>query len=158
MSYLDRQTKDIELPSGAKIRIRKFNGFDVADSGGLVMPSLVDGNASGDADAKATKQAVALAKKAILDCTGPMRFEDEELTIVDVPFCEQKPGEISLELVEQEDAQFIVDAVMEFSGFTGKEAAAAKTFREEPQAGLNGGPDKRSIRDESAGVPADVTA
>jgi len=137
MSYKERSRKTIKLPSGATITIRKLAGYDFAKLGDW--PLAFDrkpgnGSQSPTSDKKSFEFGVKMAKLILTDCTGPMTFEGETLCIVNKPFNDTTETELSIDELEQADAECIIDEVKRFSGM-GKEAAeTGRTFPEKPQA------------------------
>src|SRR5690348_15028986 len=105
MSYRDRLRKEIKLPSGATIVIHKLNTFNE--------PFLTARRKNGDGDPE-MESGVRLAKFALTNPgNGPLTFENEQLRIVDKP--EAGPGEITINELEQADADLIFKSVLEFS-------------------------------------------
>lgn len=124
MSYRDRLRKKITLPSGATIVIHKLNTFNEP----FLTPRR---RGEGDAD---LESGMRLTKFALTNPNnGPLLFEGEALRIVDKPKADA--GEITIEELEQADANAIFSEIIEFSGLTKAGQEARKTFPEGQEAG-----------------------
>jgi len=126
--------KQIELPSGAVCRVRKFSMFDLRSLGDMPT-SLVAVDAKGEQTTAQIDFGTKLARLALANCCSPiLTKEGGKVVIVDKPFHEIGDDEISVDEVETNDALAIVNAVCELSGFGQGAAVAASPFPDEPQA------------------------
>lgn len=118
MSYRDRLRKKIELPSGATIVIHKLNTFNE--------PFLTPRRRNGDGDVD-LESGMRLAKFALANPNnGPLIFGSESFRIVDKPVAGEM--EITIDELEQADADAIFKSVLEFSGMTKAGQEARDTF------------------------------
>jgi hypothetical protein len=107
--------KLIELPSGACVKVRALSMFDFSK-----------------VDAKNPEQ---IMRVALTRCTGKVRFaENDRRQIVDKHFDDADDlTEITIEELDQADAEAIVSAVFKLSG-VGKEASESlKPFPQEQE-------------------------
>jgi hypothetical protein len=123
MTYQDRQTQPLNLPSGATCRIRKLTAQDWLSAGERDLP-LLFARAGGatqlsTADPEAIALGIRLGHVALLRCCRRIVAEGQNLTLVEKPFTDCAAGELSLELLDQADAQAIIEAVFTFSGLSG---------------------------------------
>jgi hypothetical protein len=125
---MQKQTRKlIELPSGARVKIRPLSMFDF---------SKVD-----------TKDPEQIMRAALSNCTGKVRFsETDKRQIVDKHFDDSDDlTEITIEELQQADAEMIVAEVFKLSG-VGKEASESlKPFRQEPEKPGADSPDGNAI-------------
>ena len=140
MSYRDRTTRRLTLPSGATILVRKLAVGDF-QSLGKVPSTLGEADRLRLRDAKPETMTpadfdfiVKLTTLILTRCCGPLEFEGESLTLVDKPFAECADTEIAISQVEQADANEIVQAVNALSGMTKEAATKIRPFPEEPGA------------------------
>ena len=119
MNYRERSPsrKEITLPSGAVIQIKKLNAY--------ATPALAKRVADDEASYGAR-----LSIYILTDRTGPL----EGLKIVEK--VADEATEIAIEELDQADAEAIVSGVMEFSGLTKRAEEARATF---PEAGQTNG-------------------
>jgi len=152
----------ITLPSGGVCMVRKVSGRDFI-AGGLA-PVISElkiqraKRAAGPArteDAPIDMREVELVAKCqtmmLCRCVGEITFPgDEKVRIVDKPFDQCSDSEISIEEIDQEDANFLAATINRLSGLTKEAAVAAAPFPEgqAPAAGV--APDSEGIR-----LPAD---
>lgn len=117
MKYLNRTRKVIELPSGATAEIQKLNFYNQAL------------NDFGKKD-----EGVGISLFILTSKVSWLRFDGEECVIVNKRTKECAAGELSVDDLEQADAQAIVDGVMDFSGLTktGREAVATFPEKQNP--------------------------
>jgi len=125
------ETKLLKLPSGARVKVRCLSVFDFSRA------SVNDRND--------------VVRLILTRCTGSVRFSDSvRKKIVDKPNIDDldELTEISIEQLDQADAEMIVEEVSAISKI-GKEAAEhiAKPFPETTEATVNsGGPAGDEIR------------
>lgn len=126
-----RQT--LTLPSGATVLIRKMKGRDFLELGEA--PASIEKRAP---DAPALKPhelawLVASNNLILTRCTGPLCFPDgTKRVIVNKPFALTSEAEISIEELDDADAEAILTAVTAFSN-EGREAGRkALKFPSEP--------------------------
>lgn len=136
MSYRERTRQTVELPSGAKVTIRKLCGSDFLGVGNIPVALTVAAKANGEHSPSQAhiEYGVKLSTIMLTRCCGPIQFEGESLRIVNKPFAETGTGEISIEELEQADAEAIVQAITKFSGLGKEAAAAARPFPDGPEA------------------------
>jgi hypothetical protein len=103
MSYRDRTRKKVTLPSGATVFIRRFNARDFFEAGGD--PAKPDDQAVN----------VKLASRALSSCTWGFEFKGERFKITDKRTEDCAADELSIDDLEQADADSIMSAVLEFS-------------------------------------------
>lgn len=85
---------------------------------------------------KAFESLVSLTEVMLTNCCGPIEFPDgTRLKIVKKQFYECDENEVSIEVLDQKDAAFIIDHVQALSGMTKEAASAAQTF---PDGQANG--------------------
>jgi hypothetical protein len=113
MKYLNRTRKILTLPSGATAELRKLNFYNQAL------------NDFGKKD-----EGIGISMFILTEKVGWLKFEGDEYTIVNKRTKDCIPGELSVDDLEQADAQAIVDGVMEFSGLTKTGREAVGTFPE----------------------------
>lgn len=114
MRYKERNRKQIKLPSGATIVIAKLNTFSE--------PFIAQRKTDDDLTA-----GVRLAKYCLTNpANGPFCFEQESARIVDKPTAD--PGEITIEELEQDDADAIIREITVFSGLDKAGREARNTF------------------------------
>lgn len=135
--------KQITLPSGGKCTVRKIAQSDYLASGqGIQLIQLArtgrslttqKANELSDADAaKMLQIMVDVTKVKLTRCCGVITQPDgTRVKIVDKPDVDDVgEGEVSIELLDQDDANAICAAVDELSGMTKEAARAAATFPE----------------------------
>lgn len=133
--------KTITLPSGATVAIRKMKGSDFI-SLGEAPAAFADGKPR-EKDKPPTAEELnwVVASNTIIltKCTGPVCHPDgTQRLIVDKPFASTPETDLSIEEMEDADAEAIITAVSEFTQ-CGKEAARkARPFPAEQT--LAGGP------------------
>lgn len=128
--------KEITLPSGGTCVIRKLSPLDL--SGLPVMPQAFpqEGESKRPVDENRALQYGLSVSRAILSkCVSKISYKDGDrlvlVKIVDKDFGDCGTNEISVEEVEQEDANMIVKEVMELSNMTKEAGQEAAPFREE---------------------------
>lgn len=135
---MSKTRKQLELPSGAVCRVRRFSMFDLRSLGDMPTAfTVVD--EKGETTSAESDFGTRLARLALIHCVSPLLGKDgSKVSIVDKPFHELGDDELSVEEVDTADALAIVNAVCELSGF-GKEAAvAAQPFSEQPKPAAGG--------------------
>ena len=120
MKYLDKNKRRITLPSGAEIDIFKLNSFSE--------PFLTSGKQDD------TAAGLGLSLFILESKVGPLCHQGESGKIVNKPKDQCAEGEIPIELLEQADADAIINQVIEFSGLNKAGAEARKTFPERQEA------------------------
>jgi hypothetical protein len=121
--------KNITLPSGSTCVVSKLTRYDFIGSNRIpVAFPMENGKPKVAEDNPATSEFyLSLARVAIVRHCGRIVARDGAVTmIVDKPEVLCGAGEVSWEQVEPEDADAIINAVMELSGMTqeaGREAA-----------------------------------
>jgi hypothetical protein len=139
MSYRTKLQKSITLPSGSKVNIRKLNAFNE--------PFLNKRQSETDEDAGNR-----VAKFILLNCIGPIVTDGESLTVVEKKESECSKNELGLTELDNVDATFIVNQVIDFSGMSKAGQEARKTFLEaQPE---NGG-ERASAGEAVSGTPSD---
>jgi hypothetical protein len=114
--------KLIELPSGARVKIRKLSFFDFA---------RID-----------QKDNAQVLRVMLTRCTGKVRFsETDKRQIVDKHFDDADDlTEITIEELDQADAEKIVAEVSKLSGIGSEEAETLKPFPEKTEVVSASGP------------------
>lgn len=137
MSYRDKTRKAITLPSGGKATIRRLCAKDFVGLPDIPnMAAPINPDATPILDERAFARSVHMARMALTRCCSPVTFDGGEvLSIVDKPFAECAANEISVDELDQADAQAIVSAVLEFSSATLAARDAARPFPEKPEGG-----------------------
>lgn len=117
MTYRHRLTKQITLPSGVAVTISKLNAFNAP---------FLEKRVSDDP----SDHGVRLTKFILTDKVGTI----DGLKIVDgVP--SDTDSEIGIHELEQDDIDFVVAEVLDFSGLSKRAEEARRTF---PEAQANG--------------------
>ncbi len=132
--------KNLMLPSGATCAVRKLAAYDFVSLGEIPTPAIAaeilerKKNNPGTVTKEDVEFGVKVAKLALTRACSPIRFSDgEQYKVVDKEFHQCASGEISVEELDQADADCIVREVTALSQM-GKEAAqAAKPFSEKSQ-------------------------
>jgi hypothetical protein len=156
MSYRDRTRRLINLPSGATASIRKLCARDFIEFGNI--PDVLSGKAK---EGRApSKQEIEWGDKCVrvmlTRCCSRIQSEGQSFRIVDAPFADCKDDEISIEEMDQADAQAIVNAVQEFSGLTKEAAQRAKPFPEKSPAAYQPSPDGENLPSSAINDPQPV--
>lgn len=112
MNYRDRLSKEITLPSGSTLTIHKVNVYDTAYSDG------------GGID---EQKGARIARYLMTQKTGKI---DGVFSIVDKAKPDDPSTELTIAELDQLDAEFIVQQIMDFSGMTKRGEEARKTFPE----------------------------
>lgn len=120
--------KEITLPSGARIVIKKLNSFCEA----FTTRKQTDEE----------RQDASLRKMLANPENGPLMFEGKPLRIVDKPTAGD--GEIRIEELEQADVNTLCQEIISFSGLDKAGAEARKTF---PEGQAPGGAAPSNIED-----------
>lgn len=115
MNYRDKIQKEITLPSGSTIVIKKLTTFNGSSMEKKFGESDID-------------YSIRIAKFVLLSKTGLL---DGKLTIVER--VENPESQISIEEILQEDANAIFDSVIEFSNLSKRDQGARMTFPEDKQ-------------------------
>lgn len=156
MKYLENIRREIQLPSGGKVTVRRQTKHDLILIGQPPAKWLRDYRIEERADALKDGQAKAKLLETIAEntpedeqrwmefiarqarilmtrcCVTPMIFDDGRLTIVDKEPADCAEGEINWGLVEDRDARAILDAINQLTN-TKADREAAKTFPEESE-------------------------
>lgn len=126
--------KTITLPSGATVKVRKLSALDLAIETGEVRS--VGPSSKSKPTEKDIEFGLKVVRIALTKCTGKVAFPTGAKKIVDKGLDDSNDAtEITIEELDQADADAIVSAVFELSGIGG--AANAAKFPEEQAA--NGG-------------------
>lgn len=136
-----KKSKQLTLPSGATCAVRKLAAYDFIELGNIPTPLLVETTKkkleSNDFP-KISKEdlafGVALARLALTRACSPLRSATGgEFIIVDKPFHKCAANEISIEELEQADADMIVAEVTALSKMAKEAADKAKPFPEKQE-------------------------
>ncbi len=152
MSYRDRTTRRLHLPSGATILVRKLSVGDFQSVGKIpgTLPEHDRAKLLSAAPDQLTPQmmdfVVKLTTLILTRCCGPIEFEGESLRIVEKTFAACAADEISIDQVDQADATEIVQAVNALSGLTKEAATAMRPFPEEPAPAADDAPAGETLR------------
>lgn len=128
--------KKIELPSGGICVVRRLSPIDCVGLSGI--PAAFAEPREGAKVSQPTKEQLEFGEKVtriIISrcCSAITRTDLSKVTVCDKPLDELKHNEISIEELDQADAEAIVAEVTALSNM-GKEAAAkAKPFPAEPK-------------------------
>lgn len=129
--------KEITLPSGGTCIIRKLSPLDL--TGLKVLPQAFPQESKTGTKKVAEKDAVeyglAVTRAILSKCVGKISVKDGErmalIRIVDKPFDDCGTNELSIEEVEQSDADFIVKEVLELSSMNKEAGQLAEPFPQE---------------------------
>lgn len=143
MSYFDKIQKQITLPSGPKVIVRrqtKLESILVGQPPAFFLKhhklrerGQPEPETTPEQD-QALLEFIAKQTRVLLTrCCGPLEMDGKTLKIADADPDKTAEGEISWALITDEDASMIIGAINELSGLgtTGREAV--KTFPEKPQ-------------------------
>ena len=183
MSYLANKQKEITLPSGATVTVRRQTKYELILIGSppawFVRNANIRDRASRTLDAAQREALLAtipettdtemqewikyLAKQngVLLSrcCVSPLAKGGEQLRIVNKEPGDTAPGEISWALVDEADQEAILRGINELDDQTGREAVG--TFPETPQGATGAQGDRRTgatVSPEPAGTAGDVAA
>ena len=138
MSYKDRNRKLLTLPSGAVVMIRKLLARDYLTSKEIPIMDLVGKRSKASQEEISSDNiqvSIVLAKIILTACTSQFVFGGVTYRIVDKATADCADNELSIEDLDQADADAIVAEVNSFSGWTPQAAEAAKPFLSESQNG-----------------------
>lgn len=139
MSYRNLSRTDITLPSGAKTSIRKLKVVDYLDEKGI--PVLPFGQkAKEESEHQQFVSGVLFTRRILSCCVDSLRYENETLRIVNKPSMDCRQGELSIDDLTQDDADFIVSEVTKLMGLTVKAAEAVAPFPEQQSSGGSAAP------------------
>jgi hypothetical protein len=136
--------KQLTLPSGATCVIRPLKASDMMGLGSI--PDVLIQSAKGkkvetSLDGKDDKEIARVLeygflsiKASLLKACGVLVSNGQRYNIVDKPAIDAKPSEITIEEIDQADAEFIYNEVKELSGWTKGAAEAAQTFPEKQES------------------------
>jgi hypothetical protein len=149
--YKAMQSRSLTLPvSGATVRVRKLKQLDFLEVGD-VPAALSEDIQKRSASLKVSKEALLFGAKiiriALLKCCSELKFSDGTLKIVDKP--ESEPGEITIEELDDLDANSIVDAVKSLSGMTKEAAEKARPFPKKQKVAGEPGPSSQAVPETS---------
>lgn len=147
MSYKKRSTQTLALPSGATVCVRKPALSDFL-AVGLHPGNLPQKKQPGDYTPKDLETLNAYWRMVLSRCCHGFEFEGERLKIVTTP--ESKDDEITIEELDQQDAEAMMARVNELM-IQEKEAAVTATTFPEAQS-HNGGesaPNGKALRPET---------
>lgn len=132
--------KTITLPSGATVKVRKLSALDLASEIGEIKTLALAGDKpKSQPSQKDIEFGSRVVRIALTKCTGKIVFGDSAKRIVDKHFSESDDAtEITIEELDQADADAIVSAVFELSGIGGATASVAKFPEEQAASGAGG--------------------
>lgn len=159
-----KNRKEIILPSGGKCVVRKMGQSDYLASGRTLFfvqlheeRKKSSNKPISDADAVKLIEGMAdLTKAKLTRCCGTITTTGgERLKIVDKPNVDDlQPGEISIEELDQADAEAICAAVDKLSGTTKEAAEAAQSFPETQERSGDVAPAGEVLRAEPDELPS----
>lgn len=181
MSYLDNKQREISLPSGAIVTVRRQTKYELILIGSPPAWFMRNANIreragrmadaaqreallatipeTTDAEVQDWMKYIAKQNGILLSrcCVTPLAKYGETLRIVNKEPGDTAPGEISWALVDEADVEAILNGVNELDDMTGREAV--KTFPA-PAAGATGAQGDRStgatLSPEPVGTPGHV--
>lgn len=132
--------KSLTLPSGATTVVRKLSRMDFLDQDRFPVAYLVSSaqKASGAQEGGYTEEQAKFAARigcvCLLKACGRLRYPDGKVvTIVNKQFDECTDNEVTIEELDDRDAEVIIREVTKLSAITKEDAAEAATFPEQPQ-------------------------
>lgn len=123
----------IRLPSGGSVKIRKLSVYDYSE---MTFPP------KGASEKALIRAGVEQTKIILTRCTGKIRFsETDKRQIVDKSLDDSDDlTEITIDELDQDDAEAIVSAVKVLSGLTKEAGDKPKPFPESPNDGSSPSP------------------
>lgn len=131
--------KEIVLPSGGKCRVRRISGNDFIAAG--LTPIVADlrkqsrskASLEGEFDQRTLENMVKVTEAMLLRCVGKITLADgRTVKIVRKDLDDLTDGEITIEELDQPDADAIVAEIHQLSGLTKGAAQAVAPFPEKP--------------------------
>jgi hypothetical protein len=143
---INLKRKNLTLPSGATCQIRALAAMDFLGSNASIPSTIIEGKFKDkqpeEAASLITEKELAwygsLVRVSLLKACGAIVDSGRRFKIVDKPHYECGPGEITIEDLEQPDADMIFREVSELSNLGKGAAQAAGNFPEEARPN-NGG-------------------
>lgn len=159
-----KNRKEITLPSGGKCLVRKMGQSDYLASGRTLFfvqlheqrRTRKETTISDDEAVKLLEGMSDLTKVKLTRCCGAITMPGgERFKIVDKPNVDDvQSGEVSIEELDQADAEAICAAVDQLSGTTKEAAEAAQSFPETQERSGDVAPAGEVLRAEPAELPS----
>lgn len=160
---MKKSIKKITLPSGGTCTVRRMSQSDYIESGHAPVFLRLAAESKRKApraesvenDVEIVRAGIDLIKAKLLRCCGAITDGGgHKFKIVDKPNVDDvADDEISIEMLEQADAEAICDAIDELSGLTKEAAEAAAKFPEKEGPGSSGASAGADVSPEPGGLP-----
>lgn len=168
MNYLEKTQKEITLPSGAKVTVRRQTKLEAVLIGRPPACFMRDWKLreakkevpeSTPAEDEAVTQYLAKQNRIVLTrcCVTPLRDGESELRIVDKEPGKEDKGEISWALILDEDVNAIIEASNSLSMIGATAGEAVKTFPEGEKVDEGNGRNGEALPLPAIGTPAPVS-
>lgn len=142
--YIKDREKVIDIPSGAKFKIRKLSAYDFLDNGEI--PKFISsiketkGSPKGFDKLTSTERTEALGILTKIVCAGVV-----EPSIVNKTRQECTDDELPISCVDDTDKQFLLEQIVSYTGATGHDVDVIKKFPE-GEVGRDSGSDSKKIQ------------